>query len=343
MIAGSQIGRQQKQASPDDENAYRHAFLIIEPGKKGAAPARHVLCAASDAERDEWVDVLVRSIALASGSAYGDDSYPQGNSTVGENTLSRPSTSSSAPSERGGAAQENGTSYSPVERGSGALSDAQLAQRILERNVAAAAYQGNVTPSSSLPSSLDHNSHPAYQQTRSNSSLGHYSESPKDSRGANLSQMQDVSSLTSKPRPDRGTARTSYHPALSNMKSSSSSHGPGSTSTVTLVDRDRDDSSAGESATTGSVVGAGSKKISGPLNAQPIPAGYKFGGNKDGHSAADASPVSGDRATKSKSGRFWPTFGKGKSLGNIRQASTDRLPIFCHLAPFSPQHVRGIR
>src|ERR1700742_4780427 len=75
IITGSQIGRQQKQASSDDENAYRHAFLIIEQGKKGAAPSRHVLCAASDAERDEWVDVLVRSVALASGSAYGDDSY----------------------------------------------------------------------------------------------------------------------------------------------------------------------------------------------------------------------------------------------------------------------------
>jgi hypothetical protein len=258
--------------------------------------------------------VLVHSVAPASGSAYGDDSYPQSDSTVGEGVPSRPSTSSTAPSERGGYGPENGTGHSPVERGSGGLSDAQLAQRMLERNAAASssAYQGNVTPSSSLPSNLDHNVHPAYQQARSNSSLGHYTESTKDPRGAGQFQMQDVSNSNSKSRSDKGTARASYHPALSNVKASSSSHAPSSAST-TMTERDKDDSSAGESTTAGSVVGAGSKKISGPLNAQPIPAGYKFGGNKDGPgSGVDANPVGGDRATKAKSGRFWPTFGKGE-------------------------------
>ncbi|KAG8684297.1 hypothetical protein FRC09_015479, partial [Ceratobasidium sp. 395] len=64
-LAGSQIGRQQRQASrdADDENAYRHAFLIIE-GKRGPSGAlnRHVLCAESDEERDSWVEVLVRYV-----------------------------------------------------------------------------------------------------------------------------------------------------------------------------------------------------------------------------------------------------------------------------------------
>ncbi|KAK3840000.1 MAG: hypothetical protein JOS17DRAFT_678200 [Linnemannia elongata] len=74
----AQIGRQQspdnKQDSgeskdgPVDPNSYRHAFLILEP-KKGQTVAdakrnpssvtRHVLCAETDEERDEWVDALL--------------------------------------------------------------------------------------------------------------------------------------------------------------------------------------------------------------------------------------------------------------------------------------------
>ncbi|ELU43463.1 hypothetical protein AG1IA_02519 [Rhizoctonia solani AG-1 IA] len=52
-LVGSQIGRQQRHNTRDndDENAYRHAFLIIE-GKRGPSGAlnRHVLCAESDEE-----------------------------------------------------------------------------------------------------------------------------------------------------------------------------------------------------------------------------------------------------------------------------------------------------
>lgn len=68
-IREAQIGRQQKSASTSeqDENAYRHAFLILEKRdashEEPAHIARHVLCAESDEERDDWVDVLVRAIA----------------------------------------------------------------------------------------------------------------------------------------------------------------------------------------------------------------------------------------------------------------------------------------
>ncbi len=321
-ITGSQIGRQQKQASSDDDNAYRHAFLIIEQAKKGSVPARHVLCAASDAERDEWVDVLVRSVAPPSGSLYGDESYPQSDSTINDNTPSRPSTSSNAPSETDGwryGTENGGSGHSPVERIQGGLhsqsqgmSDAQLAQRILERNTSGPgpAHTGNVVPSSSLPSSLDHSPSQAYQQIRSNSSLGNYTESPKDPRGPNQLQMQDAPSPRAKA--DKAISRASYHPNLSNAKTTSASHVSSPAPSIP-ADKDRDDSSAGESTASGAI-GSGSKKISGPLNAQPIPAGYKFGGNKDGAgSGADASPVA-DRDRKAKSGRFWPTFGKGEVI-----------------------------
>lgn len=68
-IKEAQIGRQQKSATANeqDENAYRHAFLVLEKRpatfEEPAHIARHVLCAESDDERDDWVDVLVRAIA----------------------------------------------------------------------------------------------------------------------------------------------------------------------------------------------------------------------------------------------------------------------------------------
>ncbi|SPO21825.1 related to BEM3 - GTPase-activating protein [Ustilago trichophora] len=77
-IREAQIGRQQKStsSSEQDENAYRHAFLILEKrdGSHEEPPhiARHVLCAESDEERDDWVDVLVRAIAELDGHSVDD-------------------------------------------------------------------------------------------------------------------------------------------------------------------------------------------------------------------------------------------------------------------------------
>lgn len=157
---------------------------------------------------------------------------------------------------------------------------------------------GSLALSSSLPSNLENNGATTYNQTRSNSSLGHYTDSrdpragsqPPDSR-SNPTQMQEH---MTQPKKEKPAGRASYHPSLG-FKNSPADRG--------------DDSSAGESTTAGSVLGAGVKKISGPLNAQPIPPGAKFG-NKD-TLAPDASPVA-ERDRKVKSGRFWPTFGKGK-------------------------------
>lgn len=308
-INGAQIGRQQKQATLDDDNAYRHAFLIIEQSKKGAAPARHVLCAASDAERDEWVDVLVRSVtpslyAASSGypssassgprTSYTDDGYTQSDSTINP---SRPSTSSSTPSEK------ILSGSSPVDRydrgqGNQGWTDAQLAQRMIERTAygqapnQAGGSPGSMALSSSLPSNLDNPPPSIYGQTRSNSSLGSYVDlkdprtAPQaDSRSHPPQHMHDQTPG----RKDR-SGRTSYHPSL-----------------VLKQSADRgDDSSAGESTAAGSVLGGGVKKISGPLNAQPIPAGANFGKKEMD------SPSNTDRDRKAKSGRFWPTFGKGE-------------------------------
>ncbi|KAF7728433.1 hypothetical protein EC973_006113 [Apophysomyces ossiformis] len=67
-LGGAQIGRQLplSQMSPEvanDPNSYRHAFMILE--RKKSAPHgvhRHILCAGSDMERDEWVEALSQHI-----------------------------------------------------------------------------------------------------------------------------------------------------------------------------------------------------------------------------------------------------------------------------------------
>lgn len=69
-LPGAQIGRQahhiSETSSPariNDEmdNQYRHAFLILEPKRKDpSAMTKHLLCAESDRERDQWVQVLLQ-------------------------------------------------------------------------------------------------------------------------------------------------------------------------------------------------------------------------------------------------------------------------------------------
>jgi RalA-binding protein 1 len=66
-LPNAQIGKQSinpNQSSNDDEdNQFRHAFLILEPKKKDSSSlVRHVLCAESDEERDQWVDALLHYV-----------------------------------------------------------------------------------------------------------------------------------------------------------------------------------------------------------------------------------------------------------------------------------------
>ncbi|KAJ4296148.1 Rho GTPase activating protein [Collariella sp. IMI 366227] len=74
----AQIGKQahhtnegspaQNGAAEEGDNQYRHAFLILEPKKKDPnSLTKHVLCAESDRERDQWVDALLRWIDYRDG------------------------------------------------------------------------------------------------------------------------------------------------------------------------------------------------------------------------------------------------------------------------------------
>ena len=68
----AQIGRQTTQHKPDSpsgldeaDNNFRHAFLILEPKAKDASKhIRHVLCAESDVERDQWVTALMQYVGI---------------------------------------------------------------------------------------------------------------------------------------------------------------------------------------------------------------------------------------------------------------------------------------
>ncbi|KAI0482644.1 hypothetical protein GGR56DRAFT_200214 [Xylariaceae sp. FL0804] len=72
-LQNAQIGKQSQQANDGSpgrgpngdelDNQYRHAFLVLEPKKKDSTShVKHVLCAESDRERDQWVDALLRWI-----------------------------------------------------------------------------------------------------------------------------------------------------------------------------------------------------------------------------------------------------------------------------------------
>lgn len=65
-LINAQIGRQMPGSTPASEDynsIYRHAFLIVEQRKTGSSHfIRHILCASSDDDRDEWVHELLQNI-----------------------------------------------------------------------------------------------------------------------------------------------------------------------------------------------------------------------------------------------------------------------------------------
>lgn len=84
----SKIGKQQQQANDskeEEDNQYRHAFLILEPKRKDSTSlVRHVLCAESDQERDEWVEALVQYMEVTD----SDDAASMNSEKLGRNDSS---------------------------------------------------------------------------------------------------------------------------------------------------------------------------------------------------------------------------------------------------------------
>jgi RalA-binding protein 1 len=323
----------------DDENAYRHAFLIIEAKKTSSGShIRHVLCASSDVDRDAWVDVLVRHVAGTFDDSYGSGSSPgpsmEGHSrqSVGSIESQRPTPTrprtlsnnndivraggaglssplqqhdpSSAKLFHSGPPQPEG--ISPTERPMG-LSDAQLALRMIERGNSGGNMSG-VTMSTSLPSSLE----PSITQGP-----------PSSASYSTPQQSLQSSSQTSLPR--RASSEQGFYPESRGAivdqrvapKSRLEKPPPRASNHPTLPTVDSSpskqqyvDSEQGSDVETG----PGGKKISGPSNATPIPPGQSWG-NKQPLLSTNDNPTS-DRERKVKS-KFWPSFNRMPGVGGI--------------------------
>ncbi|KAI8148180.1 hypothetical protein BJV82DRAFT_663560 [Fennellomyces sp. T-0311] len=65
-LTNAQIGRQTNGVTPaaDESNSiYRHAFLLVEQKRAASSHVvRHILCAESDQDRDEWVEAIIQNI-----------------------------------------------------------------------------------------------------------------------------------------------------------------------------------------------------------------------------------------------------------------------------------------
>ena len=92
-LQNAQIGKQQQQSdnhSPsrgdvdDPDNQYRHAFLILEPKRKDSSSlVRHVLCAESDKERDDWVEALLQYVDFKDSEDEDHQSSKNGHKKTG--------------------------------------------------------------------------------------------------------------------------------------------------------------------------------------------------------------------------------------------------------------------
>lgn len=336
-ITGAQIGRQQRtgdRRESDDEKEYRHAFLIIE-AKKGPAgsSARHVLCAESDSERDDWVEVLVRYVM----GSYNDDSTPAfgpslplsvNTSTVVTqgNAAGQPrsSTSSTSPFGNNDTATPNirrpvrrGMSKDDISRGP-AVPISQLAHDGTNTKLfQTPPHEELRAPSPTKlmdPSPIDRNGHSFTDSDTARRMLerGQPTVDPPISSSLPTSSPLDGSGALGDVRanselghyPDLQERRDGRHaqvsPERQRPRDRKSFHPILNTVASAPATSTQDSAPAGD----GTPARA---KISGPLGGTVIPAGYKFGG-KDAPSEANTS--ASDRREKAKSRSFWG-FGKG--------------------------------
>ena len=344
MITSAQIGRQQRTADNDDERNYRHAFLIIE-AKKGpsGSHSRHVLCAESDAERDSWVDLLVRYVS----GTFNDDSTSASPSPISVNVnvpsgqalgsgQPRSSTSSNQDGPLGmpnGKRATRAMSKDDITRGA-AVPISQLTQDASNAKLFHSAPIPEVTkmtnPASPIRTSdpstpsereyytpeetarriLEHGQPGAGNAEQLSSSLP--SSSPLEGVSGNLVSFRANSELGHYPDLHRGSQPK--HDPLSPEQNKSreqrrdrKSVHPG----LSVIASSPTKAAFSERAPSPDVSSTSLKsgdraKISAPMNGAPIPAGYKFGG-KDAPSESSAS--SSDRREKAKSRSFW-NFGR---------------------------------
>ncbi|KAH9946516.1 hypothetical protein B0H21DRAFT_402463 [Amylocystis lapponica] len=317
-ITGAQIGRQQRaqdKRESDEDNEYRHAFLIIEARKApGVSSTRHVLCAQSDYERDSWVEELVRYVS----GTYSEDQIAVIHDGVIPIAIGSVSQSTAASQPR------SSTSTSP--------SEAFTLTRRVTRDIA----KGAAVPISKLV--LDNNNAKLFQTSQPLSddrSVGSPAKSsaapsPIDQLGAEgpLSSSLPVSSPLLQDDTEslsgglqRANSELGHYPDLVDQRAGHGRQGHMSPEHLRKKTRrmsvnlmkapipERDPSPEKEmSPHTPRVDAHGKVKISGPMNGTPIPMGYKFGG-KDAPADAQSTVSTNDRREKAKSRMFW-NFGR---------------------------------
>ncbi|KAF9820892.1 hypothetical protein IEO21_01119 [Rhodonia placenta] len=303
-ITGAQIGRQQRapdRRDSDEDNEYRHAFLIIEAkrGPSGSTP-RHVLCADSDAERDSWVEELVRYVS----GTYSEDQVAviqNGPSPIvvgspAQNVPSQPrsSTSSNPPTDilstPNRRTRDTGQGVTPVkvvtDFTNGKLYPNNLGH---PQSASAASPIDHASLEGPLSSSMPISSPLAPEDVdvlasvsqRANSELGHYSD-----------LAMPAALATRVAQSPEQLRRKANRMSITPLKPAIPERTPSPEKEASL--------------TTPRVDSHGKVKISGPMNGTPIPAGYKFGG-KD--APAEAPTPGSDRREKAKSRVFW-AFGR---------------------------------
>ncbi|KAJ7460547.1 hypothetical protein FB451DRAFT_1269430 [Mycena latifolia] len=308
-VTGAQIGRQQRSERPatDEEKEYRHAFLIVEAKKgPGGNHPRHVLCAESDADRDSWVEMLVRYFSGAYSEepvSYGQQSLSNNGYPNGASSQSRPSTDVNTRS----ASPARSIDYSPVDR-----SDPQAPRRVVEQ-------QQRPPQPSSLPDSSPLSNVSTFQPQeasyqRANSEQGYY---PDMQNGASRSRRQHS---PEQHRTREGTQK-SFQPTLNTVASSPITPAHPQQSAAPPSDRVPSPEKLEPKV-----------KISRPLNGAPIPAGYKFGGKDAPPPDAAATAAANDRREKAKSRSFW-------GFGRPGAGGADKAPP---AATFVPRAVFGV-
>ncbi|KAG2011475.1 signal transducer [Coprinopsis cinerea AmutBmut pab1-1] len=325
-ITGAQIARQhrtERSTSTDEENEYRHAFLIVEAKKgPGGSHPRHVLCAESDEERDAWVELLVRyytgtynedlvfnptsGISSAnSNSVAAQGNYPANSPTQTRTSSDIPLASASRKQptrppisldDPRSSSPSRSVDPSPIDRsGPGpTYYDAQMRRVASERGGLPSSLPDPSPLSSVPPIQLD----PSNPVERAASEMGHYPD---------LQEIRQVPG-SAQPRqrsPERHRPRDVYEGRHTNFSSTNlASAGP-------LPDR----------APSPEKPDLSKVKISGPMNGTPIPSGFKFG--KD--NSSEQSTSSAERREKAKSRSFW---GFGKTSGGDKQPSFTPRAVF---------------
>ncbi|KAJ9122408.1 hypothetical protein QFC22_001831 [Naganishia vaughanmartiniae] len=279
-ILGAEIGRQHKDSSagPQDDKAYRHALLIIEPKRLGAvAGLKHVLCAESDEERDSWVAVLL----LASNKQTESPSRPSVSSGLDKNAippLLRKSTSSSVVNET----KKTENEVQRLQGPKSAVDTGTATFRPIPTKAPANSTQNSFDSaasskelSRSLPTGMDEHTMKGFEGRSRQAGNPVKGSMPTHLPSASPIKMKRQSAMPLRYQALTQERDTSQAP-LSKINSTTSSRG-GDAEAAGRITRDM---------------------ISGPSNGTLLPAGFKFGKETN------------DRERKAKSMRLWGFGGK---------------------------------